>query len=53
MIRKIFRTGHSYCVTLDKKMMKEARIESLNSVWVELDKKGKRIIIRRRRDNEW
>ena len=53
MVRKVFRVGHSYCVTIPKKMLGEVGLEYTDWAWVELDEQGKRIIIRRRRDNEW
>ena len=40
-------------MTLDKKLMREIGIEYNDWVWVEPDRQGKRIIIRKRRDNEW
>ena len=53
MIRKIFRVGHSVCVTLDKKMLKDLGMDGTTYVWVEPDKKGESIIIRKRKNNEW
>ena len=53
MVRKIFKVGHSVCVTLDKKMLINLGMDGLTQVWVEPDKKGKRIIIRKRGKNDW
>lgn len=53
MIRKVFRVGHSVCVTLDKKMLRDSGMDGITYVWVEPDKHGKKIIIRKRKDNEW
>ena len=53
MVRKIFRTGHSVCVTLDKKMLRDLGMDGTIYVWVEPDKQGKRIIIRKRKEGEW
>jgi len=52
MVRKVFRVGHSYCITLPKKMLKEVDLEYSDWAWVDLDK-NKRIIIRKRKVNEW
>lgn len=53
MVRKVFRVGNSVCVTLDKKMLHALGLDGLTSLWVEPDKRGKRIIIRKRKENEW
>lgn len=53
VVRKIFRVGNSVCVTLDKKMLNSLGMDRLTSLWVEPDKKGKRIILRKRKDYEW
>ena len=53
MVRKVFRVGHSVCVTLDKKMLKELGMDGIEWVWVELDKKNKTILIRKRTDKDW
>ena len=53
MVRKVFRVGHSYCVTIPKKMLDETGLTYSDWAWVELDKTGKKIIIRKRKDNEW
>jgi antitoxin component of MazEF toxin-antitoxin module len=53
MIRKIFKVGHSYCITIPKKMLDEAGLTYSDWSWVEMDKKGRQIIIRKRRENEW
>ena len=53
MIRKLIRIGNSYGVTLDKRMLREAGLESVTHLGLELDKKNQRIIIRKRHENEW
>lgn len=53
MVRKVFRVGHSVCVTLDKKMLQSLGMDGIEHVWVEPDKKGKKIIIRKRTDKDW
>lgn len=53
MIRKVFRVGHSVCVTLDKKMLQELGLNGVTYVVVEPDKKKKHIIIRKREDTDW
>lgn len=53
MIRKVFRVGHSVCVTLDKKMLRDLGMDSATFVWVEPSKNKKQIIIRKRRNGEW
>lgn len=53
MIRKIFRVGHSVCVTLDKKMLVSLGMDGLTNVCVEPDKNKKQIIIRKRTQNDW
>lgn len=53
MVRKIFRVGHSVCVTLDKKMLSSLGMDGLTTVWIEPDKNKKQIIIRKRGKNDW
>nr|MBI5455453.1 hypothetical protein [Candidatus Levybacteria bacterium] len=53
MVRKVFRVGHSVCVTLDKKMLLSLGMDGLTQVWVEPDKNKKQIIIRKRSENDW
>ena len=53
MIRKLIRIGNSHGVTLDKRMLRDTGLESVTYLAVELDKKNQRIIIRKRRENEW
>ncbi|HUD09498.1 MAG TPA: hypothetical protein VMR77_01690 [Patescibacteria group bacterium] len=53
MVRKLFRVGHSVCITLDKKMLNSLGMDGVTWLWVEPDKKGKRIIIRNRTDKDW
>lgn len=52
-IKKIFRTGHSYCVTIDKKMLKELGWDGLTSLWMEPSKNKKEIILRKKTDSDW
>lgn len=47
------RIGNSVGVTLDRKMLKALGMDGLTWVWVELDKSKKKIIIRKRDENEW
>lgn len=53
MVRKIFRVGHSVCVTLDKKMLSNLGMDGLTQVWVEPEKNKKHIIIRKRTQEDW
>ena len=53
MIRKLMRIGNSVGVTLDKKMLHALGLDGVGELWVEPDKKGKRIIIRKREENDW
>lgn len=53
MVRKVFRVGHSYCITIPKKMLDEVGLTYSDLSWVELDKKGRKITIRKRHDGEW
>jgi len=53
MVRKLIRIGNSYGVTLDKRMLRDTGLESVTYLSLELDKKGRRIIIRKRKDSEW
>lgn len=47
MIRKVFKTGHSYAVTLSKKLLQELGVDVGDQVAVELDREAGRILIRR------
>lgn len=53
MVRKLIRIGNSVGVTLDKKMLHELGMDGLTWVWVEPDKSKKKILIRKREENEW
>lgn len=53
MIRKIIKIGDSVGVTLDKKMLSSVGLKTGSEVVVEPDKKGKRIVIRKRDENDW
>jgi len=53
MIRKLYRTGNSVVVTLDKKMLFALGLDGVTYVVVEPDKKGERIVIRKRQENDW
>lgn len=47
------RIGNSVGVTLDKKMLHALGLDGMTYVWIEPDKNGKRIIIRKKAENEW
>jgi antitoxin component of MazEF toxin-antitoxin module len=53
MIRKLIRIGNSHGITLDKRMLMETGLESVTYLAIEIDKQGKKIIVRKRRENEW
>ena len=53
MVRKIFRVGHSVCVTLDKKMLQSVGLDGVSSVWIEVDKSKKKIVIGKRAPHHW
>lgn len=53
MVRKLIRIGNSVGVTLDKKMLRSLEMDGVTWVWIEPDKKGKKIIIRKRTENDW
>jgi antitoxin component of MazEF toxin-antitoxin module len=53
MIRKVFRSGNSVVVSLDKKMLRVLGLDDLTYVVVEPDKNKKQIIIRKRGENDW
>ena len=53
MVRKVMRIGNSVGVTLDKKMLQALGLNGATYVWVEPDKKQKRIIIREKTENDW
>lgn len=41
------------CVTLDKRMLRDLGMDGVTYLIVESDPKGKRIIIRKRKEKEW
>ncbi len=47
------RIGNSVGVTLDKKMLRSLGMEGDSFVAIEADAKNKRILIRKRKKNEW
>jgi antitoxin component of MazEF toxin-antitoxin module len=47
MIRKIFKTGHSYAVTLSKKIMEELGLKAGDGVSLEVDSEGKRLVMKK------
>jgi antitoxin component of MazEF toxin-antitoxin module len=49
MNRKVFKTGHSFAVTLSKKILEELGLKNGDAVEVELDKDKGQIIIRQGR----
>lgn len=53
MVRKLITIGNSVGVTLDKKMLLSIGLDGATYVVIELDKKGKGIIVRERKENEW
>jgi hypothetical protein len=53
MLRKLMRIGNSNGITLDKRMLRDTGLDGLTYLWIEQDKAGKRIIIRKRKDGEW
>lgn len=53
MVRRLIKIGNSTGVTLDKKMLKALRMDGITYVWVESSRDKKRIIIRKREENEW
>lgn len=53
MIRKIFRSGNSVVVTLDKKMLSAVGLDGATYMVVEPDKNKKQIIIRKREKTDW
>lgn len=53
MIRKLMRIGNSVGVTLDKKMLRSLSMDGITWFVVEADPRQKRIILRKRKDNEW
>lgn len=53
MVRKLIRIGNSVGVTLDRKMLRTLGMDGATWVWVEIDKSKKKIIIRKRKENEW
>lgn len=53
MIRKIFRTGNSVCITLHKRMLRDLGMDNTIYVSVEADKKNKRIIIKKTKVGEY
>ncbi len=53
MVRKLTRIGNSVGVTLDRKMLRQLGMDGVTYVWIELDKSKRKIIIRKRSENEW
>lgn len=53
MIRKVFRSGNSVVISLDKKMLHALGLDGVTYVVVEPDKNKKQIIIRKREKNDW
>ncbi|MDP2685378.1 MAG: hypothetical protein Q8P20_10200 [bacterium] len=53
MIRKLMRIGNSVGITLNKKMLREIGLDGETWLKIELDPKGKRVIIRKRNRSEW
>ena len=53
MIRKLMRIGNSVGVTLDKRMLRDLGMDGVTWLVVEADSRQKRIIIRKRKPNEW
>lgn len=53
MIRKLIRIGNSVGITLDKKMLKSIGMDGVSFLAIEIDKNKKRIIVRKREENEW
>lgn len=53
MIRKLMRIGNSVGVTLDKKILRSLGMEGDSYLVIESDAKNKRILIRKRKKNEW
>lgn len=53
MIRKLLRIGNSYGVTLDKRILRDVDLSSEKYLAIDVDKKSQRIIIRKRKNNEW
>lgn len=53
MIRKVFRSGNSVVVTLDKKMLQAVGLDGITYVVIEPDKNKKQIIIRKREETDW
>lgn len=53
MIRKLMRIGNSVGVTLDKKMLRSLGMGGNTYVAIEADAKNRRIIVRKRKKNEW
>lgn len=47
------RIGNSVGVTLDRKLLREVGLDGVTWIAIELDKKRKSIIIRKRKDAEW
>lgn len=53
MVRKLMRIGNSVGVTLDKKMLRSLGMDGITWLVIEADQRQKRIILRKRKDNEW
>lgn len=51
MLRKIFKTGHSYAVTLSKKILEQAGLKLGDAVDVKAEDAGQEIIIKKSKKN--
>jgi len=53
MVRKLMRIGNSVGVTLDRKMLRSIGLDGTTWLTIEVDKNKKRILLRKRAENEW
>ena len=53
MVRKLMRIGNSVGVTLHKRMLRDLGMDGVTYLIVESDPRQKRIILRKRKTNEW
>ena len=53
MLRKLMRIGNSVGITLDKKMLRSLNLDGETYLWIEVDKKAKRIIVKKSGQNDW
>jgi len=51
MIRKIFKTGHSYAVTLSKKILEQAGLKLGDAIDVKAEDDGQTITIKKSKKN--